>query len=91
MIELSPNDVLTKVSKYHWMSSGRSIHIDVHEAISGKLADTFVAVPSMVLVIAKPEYQGTGKSEEDALKDCILKIKDVDINEIFPGKNPMQS
>lgn len=86
MFELNPDDVLTKVTKYHYMGSGRSIHIDVHEALGGKLADKFVAVPSMVLVIAKPEYQGTGKTCEEALKNCIDKIRHADINDIFPRK-----
>ncbi|MBU1171660.1 MAG: hypothetical protein KKD44_19070 [Proteobacteria bacterium] len=86
MFELNQNDVLTRVTRYHWMCSGRSIHIDVHESMHGKLADQFVAVPSMVLVIAKPEYQGTGKTDVDALKDCINKIRHVDINDIFPRK-----
>lgn len=86
MFELNRDDVLTRVTKYHWMSSGRSIHIDVHETISGKLAAQFVAVPSMVLVISRPEYQGTGNTAEEALTDCIKKIRDVDINDIFPRK-----
>lgn len=86
MFELNPDDVLTKVTKYHYMGSGRSIHIDVHEAIQGTLAAKFVAVPSMVLIIAKPEYQGTGETCEEALSDCISKIQNADINDIFPQK-----
>lgn len=86
MFDLNPDDVLTRVTKFHYMGSGRSIHIDVHEAIEGKLADKFVAVPSMVLIIAKPEYQGAGKTCEEALKNCIHKIRHADINDIFPRK-----
>ncbi|GAB6097679.1 hypothetical protein JCM14469_39330 [Desulfatiferula olefinivorans] len=86
MFELNQDDVLTKVSVYHWMSSGRSIHIDVHQTMAGKLAARFVAVPSMVLVIARPEYQGIGDTEEEALNDCMEKIRHVDINDIFPRK-----
>lgn len=84
MFELDPDEILTKVTKYNLMAAGKSIHIDVHEAIVGQLAAKFVAVPNLVMIIARPEYQGTGDTAEEALKDCLSKIRNMDVNELFP-------
>lgn len=84
MVDINDDEILTKITKYNLMSSGKSILIDVHEAIKGKLAAKFVAVPNLVMVIAKPEYQGAGETEEEALKDCLKKIRDVSVNDLFP-------
>ena len=84
MYKLNDNEVLTKVTKFNLMSSGKSILIDVHEEIAGKLAAKFIAVPSLVMVIAKPEFQGTGDSIEDALQDCLEKIQHIPVENLFP-------
>ncbi len=84
MYKLNENEVLTKVTKYNLMSSGKSILIDVHETIAGKLAAKYIAVPSLVMVIAKPEFQGTGDSAEEALQDCLEKIQDIPVEQLFP-------
>lgn len=84
MLDLNPTDILTKVVKYNLISSGRMIHIDVHEAVFGNLAGKFVAVPNLINIIAKQEYQGTGDTEQEALQDCLTKIKDVELKSLFP-------
>ncbi len=84
MYKINDNEVLTKVTKFNLMSEGKSILIDVHEALAGRLAAKFIAVPSLVMVIAKPEYQGTGDSIEEALQNCLDKIQNVPIDELFP-------
>jgi hypothetical protein len=89
MFDLNETDILTKVSKYNLISSGRMIHIDIHEAVFGTLAGKFVAVPNLINIIAKQEYQGVGDTEKEALQDCLEKIKGVALEDLFPKKEPV--
>ena len=86
MFDLDEHDVLTRVTKYNLIRSERMLHIDVHEAVFGHLAGKFVAVPNLINIIAKQEYQGTGDTEKKALSDCLQKIKDVPLEELFPHR-----
>ena len=86
MFDLNDTDILTKVSKYNLISQGRMLHIDVHEAVFGTLAGKFVAVPNLINIIAKQEYQGVGDTEKEALQDCLKKIKDMALEDLFPKK-----
>lgn len=86
MFELEPNDILTKVTRYNLIRDQRMVFIDVHEALHGNLAGKFVAVPNLVNLIAQPAYQGVGETEDDALADCLRKIKGVAIEALFPEK-----
>jgi len=83
---LNPTDILTKITRYNLIRNQRLIYIDVHEAVSGKLAGRFVAVPNLINIIAKQEYQGVGETESAALESCLAKIKDVQIEDLFPGR-----
>ena len=89
MYNLNETDILTRVSKYNLISKGRMLHIDVHEAVFGTLAGKYVAVPNLINIIAKREFQGVGDSEEDALKDSLDKIKDIALEDLFPKKEPV--
>lgn len=82
------SDTLTRVTKYTLVRNGRMLHIDVHERISGHLAAPFIAVPNLLTIVAPPELQGTGETEELALKDCLHKIEDMDMEAIFPNNTP---
>ena len=86
MKELNADDVLTKASRYNLIRNSRLVYIDVHEQLFGQLAGQFVAVPNLVNVVARQEYQGVGKTEQDALADCLEKIKTLQIEELFPEK-----
>ncbi|MEA1969463.1 MAG: hypothetical protein U9N77_14745 [Thermodesulfobacteriota bacterium] len=85
MLDLHKDDIFTSVSRYNLIRDGRMIYIDVHQAIQGTLAAKFMAVPNLVNIIAKPEHQGTGENEQDAVKDCIKKIKNMKVEDIFPS------
>ena len=91
MLDLHENDIFTKVSKYNLIREGRMVYIDVHKAIQGGLAADFVAVPNLVNIVARPEHQGIGKSEDEAVKDCLKKIKGMAVEEIFPSAGPVPS
>jgi hypothetical protein len=56
----------------------------VHETKAGKLAGKFVAVPNLINIVARQEFQGTGDTETAALENCLQKIKDFEIEDIFP-------
>ncbi|MDJ0985016.1 MAG: hypothetical protein QNJ26_05685 [Desulfobacterales bacterium] len=86
MQQLNEKDILTKVTRYNLIRNERLIYIDVHETKAGNLAGKFVAVPNLVNIVARQEFQGTGETEEDALENCLQKIKKFEIEELFPQK-----
>lgn len=86
MVELNEGDILTRVRRYNLIREQRMIYIDVHETIAGRLAGEYVAVPNLVNIVAKQEYQGVGETEAAALQDCLKKIRDVGLMDLFPEK-----
>ncbi|MGD2186015.1 MAG: hypothetical protein PVI71_07805 [Desulfobacterales bacterium] len=87
MLSLNENDILTKISRYNLIRNERLIYIDVHETKAGNLAGKFVAVPNLINIVAKQEYQGAGETETKALENCLQKIKDFEIEDLFPKKD----
>ena len=87
MKNLAANDILTKVVRYNLIREARMIYIDVHERLAGNLAGKFVAVPNLINIVARPEFQGTGETESEALQDSLSKIRGLNIVEIFPQDN----
>ena len=84
MPNLKETDLLTRVARYNLIRDGRMLYIDVHETLHGKLAAPFVAVPNLINIIARQEYQGAGTSEKEALEDCLEKIAAVPFEHLFP-------
>ena len=90
MTELMENDILTKVTRYNLIRNQRMIYIDVHESLAGNLAGRFVAVPNLINLIAKQEFQGVGESKTEALNSCLAKIKNHGIEDLFPADHPTE-
>ncbi len=92
MEHLRAADIMTRVHRYNLIRDHRLVYIDVHEALHGTLAGKFVAVPNLVNLLARQEFQGVGETESQALADCLEKIKGFSVEELFPGraeeKNP---
>ncbi len=86
MSHLHHDDLLTRVSRYNLIRDGRMLYIDVHQTLQGALAAPYVAVPNLINIIAQPHYQGTGQTENEALEDCLKKIKSIAFENIFPQK-----
>jgi len=82
------NDILTKVARYNLIRSQRMIYIDVHESLAGNLAGKFVAAPNLINIIARQEFQGVGPTEAEALNNCLSRIKNYDVEDLFPTSNP---
>ncbi len=74
------------MTRYNLIRNERMIYIDVHEKISGKLAGKFLAVPNLINIVARQEYQGVGDTEAEALQNCLSKIKNMAVATIFPDK-----
>jgi len=87
-MDLHKDDILTRISRYNLIRSGRMIYIDVHKKIQGHLAGNFIAVPNLVNIVATPEHQGAGDNEQAALEDCLTKIKGLNIEDLFPISQP---
>ena len=86
MPSLNEGDILTKIVRYNLIRNDRLIYIDVHETKAGSLAGKFVAVPNLINIVARQQFQGTGETESQALRDCLQKIKDLEIEDLFPQK-----
>ena len=84
MKNLNENDILTRVARYNLIRNARMIYVDVHERLAGNLAGKFVAVPNLINIVARQEFQGTGETESEALQDSLSKIKGLNIVDIFP-------
>jgi hypothetical protein len=86
MLSLNQNDILTRIARYNLIRNERLIYIDVHETMAGNLAGKFVAVPNLINIVAKQEFQGSGETETQALENCLQKIKKYEIEDLFPKK-----
>ena len=86
MLSLNQNDILTRIARYNLIRNERLIYIDVHETMAGNLAGKFVAVPNLINIVAKQEFQGSGETETQALENCLQKIKEFEIEDLFPKK-----
>jgi hypothetical protein len=87
MLSLKKSDILTKIARYNLIRDERLIYIDVHETKAGTLAGKFVAVPNLINIVARQEFQGSGETEAEALENCLQKIKDFEIEDLFPKKD----
>lgn len=79
-----PNDIITEVTRYNLIRNQRLIYLDVHKTLAGNLAAQYVCVPNLINIVASPEYQGVGATLAEALNDCLAKIKNVDMPDLFP-------
>lgn len=86
MTPADAQDILTRVTRYNLIRDGRMLYIDVHNTVTGQLAAPFVAVPNLVNIVARQQFQGTGTTEQGALEDCLEKIKSMAIEDIFPER-----
>jgi hypothetical protein len=84
---LNEDELLLKISTFDLQRENEHLHIDVHECLSGSAKGKFFAVPNLFIIHCKNEsYIGKGDSTEEALKDCLKKIKEVSFDEILPNK-----
>lgn len=79
---LDSEDILTKVYVFQLARGDKKTFIYVHEVISGPSRNAFLAEPTVLLGTTKDEYIGRGSSVEEALADCLRRIKGCSVDEI---------
>ena len=83
MAVLNDGEIFAKVHKFKLFRKEGNLLIDVYEALIGKPAHQFIAVPNLVIEESDKKYFGFGDTKGDALKDCLTKIKEISIHDIF--------
>lgn len=81
---INEGEILARIHKFKLFRKEGNLFIDLYEALMGKPASKFIAVPNLMVQEADKQYFGFGDSKAEALKDCLKKIKDVPIYEIVP-------
>jgi len=74
---INTGDCFTQVSLYQLLREDGRVFIFVHKIIAGAGKGSFMAHPTHLLGRHKDEYVGTGKSRDEALKNCLAKVKGV--------------
>jgi hypothetical protein len=74
---INTGDCFTQVSLYQLLREDGRLFIFVHKIIAGAAKGSFMAHPTHLVGRHKDEYVGTGKSRDEALRDCLTRIKGV--------------
>jgi hypothetical protein len=87
MYTINENELLTRVCKYELKRETEKFRIDVHEVLAGTLEDKFFAIPNLLVREERevdPQFIGCGNTEQEALEDCLKKIKKAPLQVIIP-------
>ena len=85
MFELNVKEALFRVQRYDLRREDGRFAIEVRERIAGDSSFEYYAIPSSQGdVCDQKEYWGIGRSEIEALQDCLRRIKDVPTQALFP-------
>ena len=75
---IDTGDCFTQVSLYQLLREDGRVFIFVHKILAGAGKGSFIAHPTHLLGHHKDdEYVGTGKSRDEALRNCLARIKGV--------------
>ena len=86
MFDIKEDEMLSKIHPYKLIRPDGWCNISVHEILASEKAQIdFIAVPNLVIQDADKQYFGIGNSVENALSDCLGKIKDLRISTLFPN------
>ncbi|HDY68997.1 MAG TPA: hypothetical protein ENH85_14555 [Candidatus Scalindua sp.] len=82
---LSQDYILLRVHQFELQREEGRMFITVKEVLVGSIKGRFFAIPNFVIQeCSNPEYIGLGDSVEEALKDCLKRIKEVPLHQIIP-------
>ena len=88
MYTINEKELLTKVHKYELKRGTEKFRIDVHQVLAGTIEDKFFAIPNLLFREdreADPQFIGCGNTEQEALEDCLKKIKEAPLQIIIPA------
>ena len=92
MIQIEEGQILFKTTDFKLIRSKEDvITIRVYEVMAGDESSKFIAGPAVATEtrLPKEKYHGRGATPEEALQDCINKIKDVEMDRMFVEPPPM--
>lgn len=79
MYSINQGELLSEVTEYMLQKKDISVKICLHQIIAGETTTgVFQAIPTGPDGIAPKEFWGFGKSSQEALKQCLERIKDVE-------------
>jgi hypothetical protein len=82
---LNQDDVLSRIHQYELERDEERVFINVREPIGGSAKGAFIAFPSLISKeCSNTDYVGLGDSVEEALKDCLKRIKGLPLRQIIP-------
>ena len=82
---LNQDDVLSSVHQYELERDDERVFINVREPIGGSTKGSFIAVPSLISKeCGNTDYVGLGDSVEEALNDCLKRIKGISLGQVIP-------
>jgi hypothetical protein len=92
MIQIEKGQLLLKTIDFKYVRTKEdAITIRLYEVMAGEGSAKFIAGPAVPMEtrLPKEEFHGHGATPEEALQDCINKIKDVDRDSMFTQPPPM--
>ena len=82
---LNQDDVLSSVHQYELERDKERVFINAREPIGGSPKGSFIAVPSLISKeCSNTDYVGLGDSVEEALNDCLKRIKGISLGQVIP-------
>ncbi len=82
---LNQDDVLSRVHQFELERDEERIFINVREPLVNTDKGAFIAVPSLITQeCGNTDYVGLGNSVEEALQDCLKRIKGMPLSQIIP-------
>ncbi len=85
---LSQDDVLSRVHQFELERDEERIFINIREPLVNSVQGAFIAVPSLITQeCSNTDYVGLGNSVEEALQDCLKRIKGLPLSQIISEQN----
>ncbi len=82
---LQQDDVLSRVHQFELERDEERIFINVREPLVNSDKGAFIAVPGLITQeCGNTDYVGLGNSIEEALQDCLKRIKGMPLSQIIP-------
>ena len=82
---LNQDDVLSRVHQFELERDEERIFVNVREPLVNSDKGAFIAVPSLITQeCSNTDYVGLGNSIEEALQDCLKRIKGMPLSQIIP-------